>query len=113
MTDRDFLVYVLNNLLKEYDTVLDGSQSKLLKSGYEEITFDDTWGKLRDCFEEIKGRSLKKAKKEKALLTKVINDKLQNTNLTNKQALAVFSKQSNRTCRSCGKYGHKAAECLH
>ena len=32
MSDRDILVYVLNNLLKEYYTILDDLQSRLIKS---------------------------------------------------------------------------------
>ena len=38
MSDRDILVYVLNNLPEVYNTVLDGLQSCMLKSGPEELT---------------------------------------------------------------------------
>ena len=89
MTDKNFLVHVLNELPEEYDTVLDGLHSRLLKTGPEEITIKYTQDKLRDSFEVIKGRSSKKTEKEKALLTKVIKDALQNANLTNEQALTV------------------------
>ena len=112
MTDRDVVVHVLNNLPEQYNTVLDGLQGRLLKTGSKECTIEDTQDKLRACFEVIKGRSFKKAEKEKALLTQVIEDALQNANLTNEQALAVFLKQFKETCRSCDKYDHKAAKCL-
>ena len=77
MTDRDYLVHVLNNLPEEYDAAF-GLQNRLLKWGPEKITIEDTQNKLRDCFQVIKGRSSKKAEKEKAFLTMVIKDALQN-----------------------------------
>ena len=78
MADRDILVHALNNLPEEYDTLLDGLQSRLLKSGTEELTIEGTQDNLRDCFEVINGRFSKKAEKEKALLTKVMKHALQN-----------------------------------
>ena len=41
MTDKDFLVHVHSYLLEEYDTVLDGLQRRLLKSGPEKLTNED------------------------------------------------------------------------
>ena len=43
-------------------------------------------------------------------MTKVVEDELQNVILTNEQTLVIFSKQFKGSCRSCGKYGHNAAE---
>ena len=99
MTDRDFLVPV----------VLDGLQIRFLKTGPEELTIEDTENKLRYCFQVIKERSSKKAEKSMVILIKVIKDALQNANLTNEQALAVFSKQF--MGMYTGKYHNKAAEC--
>ena len=76
MTDRNVLCHFLNNLPDEYDTVLDDLQSRLLKSGLEELTIEDTQDKLKDHFEVIRGRSSKKAEMEKELLMKVIQDAL-------------------------------------
>ena len=47
------------------------------------------------------------------MLTHNIEDALQNANMTNEQVLAVILKLVKGTCRSCGKYGHKAAECTY
>ena len=42
ITGGDFWVHVLSNLPQEYDTVLDGLQSRLSKSGPEEVIVEDT-----------------------------------------------------------------------
>ena len=49
--------------------------------------------------------------KENSMLNKALFTAFQNANLTNEQALAVFSKQFKGIFRSCGKYHHKLTEC--
>ena len=89
MTNEYFLVHILNDLPEEYDSPW-CLQSRLFKSGPQDLRIEDTWDMLRDCFEVIKGKS-KKVEKEKALLTKVIED-AQNAKLSNEHALAVFKR---------------------
>ena len=96
MTNKIFLVYVLNDLPEEYHTVLDGLQSRLLKKGLEELKIKDIQDKLGYHFEVIKGRSSKKAEKEKTF--SVTEDALQNTNLINEHSVAVCPKQFKETC---------------
>ena len=67
------------------DTVLDGLQSRLLTSGPEELTIEDTQDNFMDHLEVIKGRFSKKIEKEKALFAKVIEVAFQNANLTKEQ----------------------------
>ena len=85
-------------------------QSRILKSGPEEITIEDTQDKLRDHFKVIEGRSSRKAEKERTSLIKVIEESFQNENLTHDKALTVFFKMVQRNVQKLW-YGHEAVEC--
>ena len=65
-----------------------------IKQDSDELMINNTWDKLRDHLEVIKGMSFIKAEKKKSLLTKVNKDALQNAILTNEQVLAVFQSGS-------------------
>ena len=111
--ERDFSAHVLSNSSEKYGTFLDGLWSRLLMSGPEVITIEDSWDQLRDCFDIVKGRSSGKAENRKILLTKDIEDACKHAKLTHEQALAVYSKQFKGMCRRFSKYGFKAAECTY
>ena len=56
MTERDFLVHVLNNLPEVCDTAIDGLESRLSKSDSEELIIEDAQHNFRNDFNVTKDR---------------------------------------------------------
>ena len=88
MSDMEFMILLLNNLLEEYNVVLDSLESCLVSTSEDTLTLKALWEKLNSRFQQI---SLKERE----------ND-------CHKKALAArFNLQFKGACCKCGQYGHK------
>ena len=78
VSDKDFMIHVLNNLPKEYNLILNGLENHLTATGENALTIDSIHEKLNHRYEKIK------SKKEE-----------------------IYNKQYKQQCWQCGKYDHK------
>lgn len=87
LSDEDMLIHILNNLTKEYDTIVELHQDKIgLESG----------GLTLEVLREVLAAKFKRINKPADA----------------EQALAISTgKKFKGKCRVCGKIGHKAADC--
>ena len=46
VSDKDFMIHVMNNLLKEYDIILDGLEKHYIMTGDNALTIDSIHKKL-------------------------------------------------------------------
>ena len=84
ITDKDFMIHILNNLPKDYDIILDRLKNHLTSSGDDVLTVICT--KLNHQYEKLKVKMKKRKKKEKVLV--------------------VYHNQHRQWCHKCGKYCH-------
>jgi len=89
ISDEDFIVHVLNNLLANYKVQI-SKLEKWFSSTTNPLTIQDMWNELNLKYTRLKQQS--KAQKEVD------------------QALAAFWQYKSK-CTNCGKFGHKSAEC--
>ena len=54
ISDRDFLLHILNNFSKEYDFVLDGLEIRLDETGDKALTLEMVCKKLSEQYARIK-----------------------------------------------------------
>ena len=66
ITDKDFMIHVLNNLPKDYDVILDGLENCLMATGNNVLTIDMIHEKLNGRHKKLKTKR-GKSEKEKAL----------------------------------------------
>lgn len=98
MSDKDFMVKILNNLPSEYDVILDGLENRLTldQSDPNALTIENIREKLNNRYERIKkNESEDDVEEEKALYA-------------NHQEKALYAKQYKGRCGKCGEYGHKS-----
>ena len=65
VSNEDFMILILNNLLKEYDVILDGLENHLMATGENALTIDSIHEKLNHRYEKIKSKNKEKNEKEK------------------------------------------------
>ena len=98
MTDKDFMVHILNNLPLGYDAILDGLEKDLEQKN---LTIDQLREKLMSRWyrmkKNIKAKNDIESREE---IGAVAHDEVAN-----------YAKQFKGTCNGCGKYGHKKADC--
>ena len=87
VTDKDFMIHVLNNLPKEYDVIPDGLENCLMASGNDVLTINMIHKNLNHQYKKIKSKKEEKREKEKAL--------------------RAYNKQCKQRCHKCGKFIHK------
>ena len=94
ISERNFMVKILNNLPSEYDVILDGLENRLALKPDDEnaLTVDGIREKVNNRYERIR----KNAKIDVAIEE---NDR------------ALVSVSFKGTCNKCGKYGHKGVGC--
>ena len=90
VSDKDFMIHVLKNLLKEYDVIFNGLENHLTATGDNTLTIDSIREKLNHRYEKIKSKKEEKSEKEKAL--------------------GAYNKQYKQQCQICEKYGHKSGD---
>ena len=90
ISDEDFMIHVLNNLLEVHDVILDGLKNRHTATGDDALTIDSICEKLNHRYEKIKSKKEEKSKKEKAL--------------------RAYNKQYKQRRQRCGKYGHKPGD---
>jgi hypothetical protein len=97
MTDKQFIVHVLNNLTPDYDVVVDVNHARI-KSTMSPLMIDNL-------------RELLNLHCEKMMDRKTGNkNNRNNRNTTDDTALYAGGKFKGQ-CRHCGKYGHKNSDC--
>ena len=67
VSDKDFMIQVLNNLPEEYSVILDRLENCLIATGENALNIDSIREKLNDRYEKIKTKKEEKHEKEKAL----------------------------------------------
>jgi len=87
--DEDLIIHILNNLPKEYLSVV-----KQLEEGIETLTLEKVRDRLRMKFQRLKQESEEPGTEETALIA---------------QPKGKFKGR----CGNCGKFGHKRADCWH
>jgi len=94
MSEKDFMVKILNNLPSEYDVILDGLENRLTldDADNDKLTVEDIREKLNMRYERIKQHEKYEMENEHEKALKA----------------SVYFKG---TCHNCGKYGHKSAFC--
>ena len=96
MSDLDFMIRVLNNLLELYGVVMDGMESRLMleESGGNHLTIEDIRAKLSNRYEQVDDREHEKGDVK-----------------NNKALYAGGSSQYKGSFNKCGTYGHKGTAC--
>ena len=64
-SDKDFMIHVLNNLLEEYDVILDGFENCLMATEENALTIDSIREKLNHRYKKISVKKRGKMKKKK------------------------------------------------
>ena len=54
VSDEDFMIYLLNNLSKEYDVILNGLENCLMATGENALTIDSIHEKLNHRYKNQK-----------------------------------------------------------
>ena len=85
VSDKDFMIHILNNLLEEYDVIFNGLENHLIATGENALTIDSIHEKPNHRYEKIKSKKEEKNKKEKAL--------------------NIYNRQYKQRCWQCGKIG--------
>ena len=85
ITDKDFMIHILNNLSKDYDVILDGLENYLTAIGDHALTINMICEKLHHLYKKVKCKKKKNWKK----------------------ALRAYNKQCKQRCHKCSKYSHK------
>jgi gag-polypeptide of LTR copia-type len=95
ITDFDFIIHIIHNLPKEYESIADQLESDLDNSNLE-VTIDSIKARLRAKYNKIKNK--------KNLLKRSDGDDDEET--------ALFAgKGFKGRCNHCGTYGHKGVDC--
>jgi len=96
MSDRDFMVHILNNLPLQYDVILDGLEAQLEN---KKLTLENLREKLVNRYLRIR-KNVKKVDEHEFMESADATDNC-----------AHYATQFKGSCYRCGKYGHKGAEC--
>ena len=64
VSNKDFMIHVLNNLSEEYDIILNGLENHLTATGDDALTVDSIRKKLNHRFEKIKSKKEVKIEKK-------------------------------------------------
>ena len=67
MSDKDFMIHVLNTLPKEYDVIINGLENCLTATGDDALTIDLIRKNLNHGYKKVKCKKEEKTEKEKAL----------------------------------------------
>ncbi len=89
MSDMEFMIHVLNNLLQEYDVVLNSLETHLVLTGEDRLTLASLREKSNSKFDRINLKEREKDCNEKALAS-------------------GFNIQFKGMCCKCVQYGHKS-----
>ena len=65
VSDEDFMIYVLNNLPKEYYAILDGLENHLTMTGDDVLTINLICERMNHRYKKLKEKKKKKLKKKK------------------------------------------------
>ena len=90
------MLRILNNLPKEYDSILDSLENQLGPTVNNALTLEIIREKLGNRFACIK-------KQEDGDVNKI--------HKSHKEAVVVYPNQFRGSCNSCGKYGHQGKRC--
>ena len=93
--DEDFVLHIINNLPKEYDSLIEAIEEDMDKGMLEHIT-------VKRIRERIRGRFHRMKKRE--------NEHDVHGN-ESENALSLNNKKFKGRCRLCGKFGHKKVDC--
>ena len=97
ITDKSFMLHVLNSLPIEYESAVEAMERELAA---DILTIDELKEQVRSKYQRL----LKKLNiKDDELALMANND--------NKKKFKNYKQGFKGTCRICGKYGHKAADC--
>lgn len=111
ISEKDFMVHVINNLPKDYDVIYDGLEAKLSQTGDEALTIEKMRDKINDRFERIEGLAdqemMEYDSKDETGLAAITAQ----LSRMSKEELACFAKQFKGHCYRCGKQGHKGFNC--
>ena len=133
ITDKDFMIQVLNNLPMEYNVILDGLKNHLTASGNNMLTVEIIHEKLNHWYKKIKSKDDEKREKEKALgaynkqykhwchtygmvtnlvIVSVGRIKKEHQKMKKKTEKNYYEKKSfNGVCYHCFKKGHISRNC--
>ena len=64
ITDKDFMIHVLDDFPREYDVILDGLETGLMASGDHVITIEFFCKKMNHQYEKMKNKNEEKREKE-------------------------------------------------
>ena len=109
ISDRSFMIQVLNTLSNEYDNLIETMEKEL---GEGTLTIDEIKTRTR-----AKYKRMRKTQdvKDNAIALYAENNQTNSAsnynNNNNKYKNRYKNKSFKGTCRICGKYGHKAADC--
>ena len=92
ISDEDLVIHILNNLPKEYDTLVEAIEEDLNKARTEEVTVKQVRERVRASFRRMQDRQI-------------------NSDDAEEVALLVSGKKYKGRCSSCGKIGHKKEDC--
>jgi gag-polypeptide of LTR copia-type len=95
MTDDAFMTYVINNLTKDYENLVDTLGRRVGKYAKDKLTIEELRQELNLRFQRLK---------------KYNNDNNNNNGKRDEQVMYAGAKFKGK-CRHCGKYGHKIAGC--
>ena len=65
VSDKDFMICILNNLPEEYDVILNGLENRLTATGENALTIDLIHEKLNHRYKKSKVKKKKRMKKKK------------------------------------------------
>ena len=65
MTDKDFMIYILKFLPKQYDVILNGIDNHLMVTGDDALAINMICGKLNHRYKKIENRKEEKVEKKK------------------------------------------------
>ena len=99
ISESQLKVHILNNLPIEYEGVI-----KQLEDKINELSIEDVKIKLSTKYQRIKKRVSGRRQNSRS-------NGHDDDNINEETALAAYTKTFKGRCRSCGKYGHKAADC--
>ena len=97
MSNKDFMIHVLNNLAEEFGVVLDGMESRLMlkENDPNKLTIEDVQDKLSGRYDRVCKQIAKHG------------DGL----ITDETGMAAYTKQYKGICGKCNEYGHHSRNC--
>ena len=96
ISEKDFILNIVNNLPKQYNSILDSLENQLGETGNNALTFEIIQEKLGNRF---------------ACNKKQEDDGVNKSHNNHEEAFVAYLNQFKGSCSSCGKYGHQSKYC--